>query len=166
MTLVEINIQINFPLINISISTIKAEILTSSITPQTHKQSVTITFKHRIYTQICTTPVPLPSPTPQVPIPLPPEAQAMYMKLQIFTAFQMLTWSLIMLIDKIVMQTVNTTLTTSLQPLPIKKSPITCAICTSSHKLTNPKITTAHLPVAVCHIFLPDEWNMSLLSHI
>jgi len=77
--------QINFSLIIISVSAVIAEILTSSNTPQTHKQSVTITFKHSIYMQIRTTPIPLQPSTPPVPTPLPPQAQGMYMKLHMFT---------------------------------------------------------------------------------
>ena len=78
-------IQFNFPLTIIPVSAVVAEILTSSNTPQTQKQSVTITFKHCIYTQISTTPIPLPTPTPPVPTPLPLQAHGMYMKLHILT---------------------------------------------------------------------------------
>ena len=74
--------QINFSLIIISVSDI---IYDMRYWPQTHKQSVTITFKHSIYTQISTTLITIPPPTPPVPTPLPPQAHGMYKKLQIFT---------------------------------------------------------------------------------
>jgi len=89
MSLVATTFQISYSPIITSVSAVIADILTTSSTPQTHKQPVTVTFKLSIYTQISTTPIPLPPPTPTVSKPLPTQTQGVYMKLQIFTTVHM-----------------------------------------------------------------------------
>jgi hypothetical protein len=76
----------SFLQIIISVGAVMAEIQTSSHTPQTHEQPVTITF-----TQDCniisTTLIPLLPPPPPVPTPRLSQTTGMYMKQQIFATF-------------------------------------------------------------------------------
>jgi len=61
-----------------------------------------------MYTQISTTLIPLLSPTPPVLTPLPSQAQG----ISDFHNSPRVTWSHIMLSNKVIMQIVNTPLTT------------------------------------------------------
>ena len=112
--------KIHYSLIILLISAVTAEILTTSDTPQIHKQPVTITFQHYLYinkhepnTTTTTNPT-------SANIPVTTSSGNVY-ETSDFHNYLCVTWSHIMLIDKVIMQPVNTPLTSLLSPLPILK---------------------------------------------